>query len=312
MKTFQALIKREILDGKNGYIWAPVVLAAITVLLLFLSVLGFGNMIEIHGMEEHNINNFGDALTRLTEKEPEDISAAMTFGYWSMGSLPWIAFPFVVFFSLLSSLYEERRDRSILFWKSMPVADWQEVLAKLFVPVVIVPIIFMAVVIVSQVAIAFFLTIVVLFQGGPILELWPLGLMISTWFSGLGMYYIYALWALPMLAWVLLVSSFANRLPFLWAALVPAVMAAVEGIFFETTGVLRWIAIHIGGWTEFAYRDYAREIHIDGPRDLLDFVVGGPQLEAISYTLSSGEFWAGLIVSAAFVFAAIEIRKKAT
>ncbi len=311
MKTFQALVKREILDGKNGYIWAPIVLAVVTVVLLVISVAGFGNMIEIHGMEREGIGSFGDALNKLSEKEPDQIGAAVTIGYWSMGSLPWIAFPFVVFFSLLSSLYEERRDRSILFWKSMPVADWMEVLAKLFVPVVVVPFIFMGVVIASQLTIAFFLSIISLFQGGPVLDLWPLGLMMGTWFTGLGSYFVYVLWLLPILSWVLLVSSYANRLPFLWAVLLPIVLAVSEELFFNTHTIARWIAIQLGGWMELALGNFANDTLIHGPKDMLDFIMGPPQMEALTFTLGSMQFWSGLVIAAAFVYGAIEIRKRA-
>ncbi len=310
MKTFQALVKKEILDGKNGYLRAPVILAGISIVLLLVSALGFGNMVHFDGMEKEGIGNLSDALNKLYSKKPEEMGAAVTIGYWGMAFLPWVAFPFVVFFSLLSSLYEERRDRSILFWKSMPVADWQEVLAKFFVPVVVAPIIFLGVVVAAQLMIALVMSFVVLFQGGPVLELWPLGWMIGTWIAGLGQYYVSALWMLPMLAWVLLVSAYANRMPFLWAILIPAILVAIEAIFFETAEVLRWIAIHMGGWSEYAFGNYHDKI--DGPRDLLTTLMGGPQIQALSYTLTNVNFWVGVIIAAGFVFAAIEIRKKAT
>ncbi|MEX0298389.1 MAG: hypothetical protein AB3N28_04920, partial [Kordiimonas sp.] len=145
MNILKALVKRELLDGKNGYLRVPAILAGITVVLLVLSALGFGNMIEFHGMQHEGIENLRDAVEKLHEKEPENAPAAIAVGYWGMSALAWMAFPFVVFFSLLGALYEERRDKSILFWKSMPVADWQEVAVKLFVPVIVAPLVFLAV-----------------------------------------------------------------------------------------------------------------------------------------------------------------------
>jgi len=310
MSIFKALIMREILDGQNGYIRVPVILAGITILLLLLSIIGFGNSLEIDGVRHEGISNLGDALNVAKEREPAELPAGVTLGYWGATSLPWVAFPFVVFFSLLGSLYEERRDRSILFWKSMPTADWQEVLAKFFVPVFIVPLIFLAVVIAAQIIVAFLLSIIVLFQGGPLLELWPLWLMIKTWFAGLSMYYIHAFWVLPMLAWVSLVSAYASRMPFLWAILAPGIVIAIEGILFETGRIASWIGIHLGGWFDPAFSNYG-STHVDGPRDILTFFVGGPQWHALTYSLGSLHFWAGVVIAVGFLFGAIELRKRA-
>lgn len=310
MNTYIALAKREILDGKNGYIRVPVILAAITIALVVLSAAGIGEVSLIDDFDRHDIHNLGDALERGAIEEPEEMPAGITVGYWAISILTWMAFPFVLFFSLLSALYEERRDRSILFWKSMPVDDWQEVLVKLAVPVVGAPLFFLAVTIAAQLVIAFLLSIVVLFQGGPVLELWPLGLMIGSWISAIGYYLIWALWALPVLAWVLFVSAYANRLPFMWAILVPVVIMVAEGLFFDTHEVLRWVGIQMGGWEEYAFGRTSG--HVDGPRDALAMFFGRVQWEALTYSLGSLRFWTGLLVAAGFTYGAIELRKRAS
>lgn len=310
MNTFTALIKREMLDGKNGYIRVPAILAALSVFLVVVSTIGFGATIEFDGVfDDGNVANFGEALERAAGSEDgeRELPAAVTLSYWVMGGIGWVALPFVVFFSLLSALYEERRDRSILFWKSMPVADWQEVCAKLVTPVLVAPIVFLGVAIAAQLLIAIFLSLVVLFQGGPVLEMWPLGTMVSTWALFVVHYSMSTLWMLPLLAWVLFVSSYATRLPFMWAVLPPAVVAAVEGILFETTRFLEWFGTHMGGWqVRFGHPD----IDIDGPRDFLELVFG-EAWGAFTYTLTSGQFWVGLIIATGFVLGAIEMRKRA-
>lgn len=311
MNTFTALIKREILDGKNGYIRVPAILAALSVFLVVVSTIGFGATIEFDGVFDNHdrIKNFGEALELAAESEKgeTELPAAVALSYWVMGGISWVALPFVVFFSLLSALYEERRDRSILFWKSMPVADWQEVLAKLITPVLVAPLVFLGVAIAAQLLVAFFLSFVVLFQGGPVLELWPLATMMSTWAMFVVHYAMSTLWMLPLLAWVLFVSSYASRLPFMWAVLPPAVVFAVEGILFETTNVLRWFAIHLGGW-QVQYGNH--DVDIDGPSDFLALVFG-ETWEAFTHSLTSGQFWVGLIIAGGFVFGAIEMRKRA-
>ena len=310
MNTYKALVKREILDGKNGYLRVPVILAGITVVLFILSVLGFGKMEIFDGMQEKGFSNLGEVLTHLESKGGAEKTTGVTIGYWATTILPFVALPFVVFFSLLGSLYEERRDRSILFWKSMPVADWQEVAVKLFVPVVVAPVLFLAVVIASQLIIAVFLSVISIFQGGPLLILWPLGYMFASWFAAISMYFIQALWLLPILAWVLLVSSFANRMPFVWAVLAPAVLVVTEKLFFDTHIVGSWIGIHMGGWAEGALGHNMH--HFESAAEVFRYLMGGPQLEAITYSLASLHFYAGLVVAGGLTYAAIEQRKRAS
>jgi ABC-2 type transport system permease protein len=315
MNIFKALVMREILDGKNGYLRVPVILAGLTIILLVLSSLGFGNVIYFDGMEQKDVSHLGlgDALSHLSEKDPAEASAAVALGYWAMTALPWVAFPFVVFFSLLGTLYEERRDRSILFWKSMPTADWQEVAAKLFVPIIVAPVIYLVVTIVAQIVVALFLSVVMLFQGGSLLVLWPLGWMIEMWVVSLANYYIWALWALPLLAWIALVSSYASRMPFLWAILAPAILIAVERIFFDTHRIGSWIGMRLGGWVDGAMEEYGQSLprDMDGPRDVLQAIIGTPFFDTLIYSFASLHFWSGVVIAGGFVYATIEMRKRA-
>lgn len=313
MNTNLALVKREFLDGQNGYLRVPIILAALSIFLVIVSTIGFGATIEFDGVfDDPEIQNLGDALgeAAASKRGDEELPAAITLSYWVMAGIGWVALPFVVFFSLLSALYEERRDRSILFWKSMPVDDWQEVLAKFITPVFLAPLIFLAIAIVSQIVVALFLSVVVLFQGGPILELWPVASMIGTWVYFATLYMTMTLWVLPVLAWVLFVSAYAARLPIMWALLPPAIIAAIEGILFETTTFLRWISIQMGGWQAYAYEDLNPDI--DGPADFLALVFGGLQWEALTYTLTSMQFWVGLVIAGGFLYGAIELRKRSS
>ena len=311
MNVFLTLLKREVLESQNGYIRVPVILAGITIALVVLAMLGVGELNFVKSMDNVEVENFGQALELAKQKEAGELPSAVAVGYWALSIITWMAFPFVVFFALLGSLYEERRDRSILFWKSMPIDDWQEVLAKLLAPVFIAPAAFLVITIAAQLVIALIISIVTLFQGGPVLELWPVSLKIVGWFTALSHYLVVALWALPLCAWLLFVSSFANRMPFLWAILAPVVLIAIEGMFFETAELGRWIAIHMGAWQDLAFDNF-QDIDIDGPRDLFQAMTSGWQADAYLYTLSSMEFWFGVVIAVGFFFGAVEMRKRAT
>lgn len=314
MNTFAALIKREILERQNGVIKAPLIFAAFAIGIVVISTIGFGATIEFDEVFDSRVANFGDALEKAANSEEGSVElpAAVALSYWVMGGLPWIVMPFVVFFGLLDTLYEERRDRSILFWKSMPVADWNEVLAKFVTLVLVAPFIIWAIAIATQLVIALFLSVVVLFQGGPVLELWPLGLMVTSWVSFIPEHLIWVMWASPLLAWLLFVSSYASRMPFLWAILPVAALAVVEGILMETTKFLQWVGTHLGGGAlDARFRDVPHDFDIDGPRDIADLLFKSSDFDALTNSLMSGQFWIGLVIAAGLVYGAIEMRKRA-
>lgn len=313
MNTFTALIRREILDGQNGYVRAPVILAALAVALVVLSTITVGAELEFQEVvSDDKVRSLGELLEHAQQSEEgqHELPAIVALSYWVMGGLSWVALPFVVFFSLLSSLYEERRDRSILFWKSMPVPDWQEVIAKLLTPVVIAPLIFLAVAVVAQLAVAICFSVVVLFQGGPVLELWPLGFMLWGWLSFFPDMVFWALWALPLFAWVLFVSSYASRLPFLWVVLPIVLIGAIEGIFLESTFFLEWIGMHFGGGVleaQFGHMD----MDIDTPREFYDVILGASQFDMAINSLANPQFWIGILIAAGLIYGSIEMRKRA-
>lgn len=309
---FAALVKREFIEHKNGYFWIPVILVGLMLVMLMLSFLGFGDAVRIDEIKVHGISNLGEGLEMAEMKAAEKgvvLGPLISLFYWSLSGFAFIALPFVVFFSLLGSLYEERRDRSVLFFKSMPVSDTYEVLAKLVASVCVAPLALLAVVIAGQLIIALFLSIIVLFQGGPVLTLWPLGDMIIGWISFVGFYSLFALWALPFFAWLLLVSSFAPRMPFVFAFLPPIVIGIVEEVFFSSEKFVLMLA----GQAEGFGRALEHDIHhnmINGPEDLYS----GLSLEIIfngfANSLASGGFWMGLVVAGGMLWGAIELRKR--
>lgn len=309
MNMVSALVKRELLEGKNGYVLAPIILAAIALVLVVLTVFGFGDMQIFHDAEELGVYSLKDVIEKAQLHRPDDWPAVIMVGYWVMSMPVWVVLPFIMFFGLLGALYEERRDRSILFWKSMPVADWQEVLVKLAVPLFVVPLVFLVVVAIAQLAIALFMSIVLLFQGGDVFAVWPIGLMLQAWFASIGGGVIYGLWLLPVAAWVLFVSSFAGRMPFMWAVLPPVLIIVVEAMFFGDFQFAEWISLHIGGWMQ--YMNVPEMENIDGPHEVLMTLRGGPFWSKIALTFQSIYFWLGLLIGAGFIYGAIQMRKKA-
>ena len=212
---------------------------------------------------------------------PFDVAAGLIMG---------AAFIVSIFYSL-DALYGERRDRSILFWKSLPVSDLTTVLAKASIPVLILPLVTFAVTVVTQWIMALLSTVVLLGSGLSAATLWNHLPLFQMW---LGLFDhlvgFHGLWYAPFYCWMLLVSAWARRAPFLWAALPPLAIGVVEKIAFNTSyfeAILR-------------YR-FAGSPDAD-PMDPLT------HLSPVPFLISPG-LWIGLVVSAAFLAVAIRLRR---
>jgi ABC-2 type transport system permease protein len=201
----------------------------------------------------------------------------------------------VAAFYCIDALHGERRDRSILFWKSLPVSDVTTVLSKAAVPLVVLPLFIVAIVIATQLALLLLSSIVVLLNGLSVATLWarvPLFRMSLVMVYGL---VAHALWHAPLYAWLLLVSAWARRTPILWAVLPPVAISMVEGMAFGTSHFAGWIGYRLTGTLAVAF----------------DFKAQGgivPRLEPLKFLGTPG-LWTGLLVAAAFLAVAVRLRR---
>ena len=202
-----------------------------------------------------------------------------------------------IFYSL-DALYGERRDRSILFWKSLPVSDLTTVLAKFAVPLVILPLLTFAVAVVTQCVMLLLSSAVLLGSG---LGVGTLGARMSFLHMSLMLLYhiltVHGLWYAPLYAWLLLVSAWAPRAPFLWAFLPPFVIWGVEKIAFRTS--------HFLGMLQY---------RLIGPEPSTTRAQSGNVMEMLS-ALTPAQFfttpglWIGLAVAAIFLATAVRLRR---
>ncbi len=277
-------VRREIWENRSIY-FAPLIAG---------SVIIFGSLITAYRLPRLRMNALALEPTRMRAaiEAPYDIAAMM---------IMFTAFIVAVFYCL-DALHGERRDRSILFWKSLPVSDFTAVLSKAFVPLVILPLITFVVIIATQFMMLLISTIALL----------PSGLAGSTWkvlpWFQLSIILLYgivtmALWHAPVFAWLLLVSGWARRATFLWAVLPWLAIAAVEKMAFNSAYFAQMLGRRVGGSFEeaFVVTTYPKGSHYP----LVDRLT---QLDPLKF-LSSPGLWIGLVVAAAFFVAAIRLRR---
>ena len=202
-------------------------------------------------------------------------------------------------FYCLDALHGERRDRSILFWKSLPVSDATTVLSKASIPVLVLPLITFAVTLATQWIMLLTNTAVLLVSGVSVAPLWTR----VPWFqmSAMLLYHLVALhgfWFAPFYAWLLLVSGWARRAVVLWAAIPLAAIAVVEKIAFNSSHFVAMLQAYL----------------MDGPGSGDITATGGPMthpltLSTVGEFLSSPGLWIGLAITAALLAWAVRLRR---
>lgn len=202
-------------------------------------------------------------------------------------------------FYCIDALYGERRDRSILFWKSMPVSDLTTVLAKASIPLMIVPLVAFAVSITLQWIMLLLSSAVLLGSGLSVGRYWT-ELSIPRMWTLLLYHFItaHAIWPMPIYAWLLLVSGWARRAVLLWAALPVLAIAGVEAILFRSSHFAALVGSRLIG----AAPAMAHTADNVFPTSPMTHITAGE-------FLASPGLWLGLLVTAVFLAAAVRLRR---
>ena len=266
LRPFYWSVRRELWENRWIYI-APLSAAA-----LFL----FGFAVSIVRMRLHN-------KVRWSVDQYE-LAPALIMGTAIIVSV----------FYCLDALYGERRDRSILFWKSLPVSDVTAVLSKLAIPILILPLISFVITVAAQIVMLALSTVIFAGSDVSIAMLWT-----DASFFRVPLIWLYhlvtvhGLFYAPFYAWLLLVSAWAPRAPFLWAFLPPFVIYGVEKIAFNTSYFLNTLQYRLMGGGGMA-----TEHHQDFTSTLIPH-----------HFLSTPGLWSGLLVAVLFLYLTVRLRR---
>jgi ABC-2 type transport system permease protein len=273
-------VRRELWENRAVYV-APVAIACVFLFGFSISIIQL--LVKMHAapgldvMQERH-------LFEQPYQFAEDLIMAATL--------------IVGLFYSVDALYGERRDRSILFWKSLPVSDLTTVLSKAVIPIVILPLLAFAITILTQWIMLMISSAVLLGNGLSVSILWS-RVGISHRWSMLLFHFlcIHGLWQSPIYAWLLLISAWARRAPILWAALPPLTIGIAEKVAFNTTYFGSLIGSRFTGGPEGAA--------ILGRGRPMD-----PTMHyGLLYFLISPGLWIGLAITAACLAATIRMRR---
>jgi ABC-2 type transport system permease protein len=248
------------------------------------------------------------SIPRLTSpKESEEAAAAFLV---VVGAMFYLVMGVYSTWYLLDCLYTDRRDRSILFWKSLPISDATTVLCKLLIGMIIVPLVYFAAADATALIAAFILSIRARASIGSSLwnaEVW--GQVQVLW-----MYAIVttAIWYLPVAGWLMLVSAYAKRAVMLWAVLPPLLLYILERVFFGTTTVGHIIARRLTGLPSVSFNGSKYNwTHEGGVVDNAGSAAPSVwHLINPSGFFTSAEVWIGAAIGIALIVVAIQLRMR--
>jgi ABC-2 type transport system permease protein len=316
MKTFYWLVKREFWENRGGFLWAPIITGGVFLLLNIMGIIAAEVLGPRHGM---NFGPSGD-LSRITSHmdagDMSTVGFALDLAMYSATGLLAVVLGFVVFFYCLGALYDDRRDRSILFWKSLPISNASTVLSKVVSATVVAPVIAVVVGIVVGMLQLAILATTLSFHGVNMWQLLVLAHPFRVIANLLGYIPLYVLWALPSAGWLLLCSAWARNKPFLWAAALPVATGllitwfGIMGLFNLPTSwfweniVLRGLFSIFPGTGSVFGKDVNSLSHGTGSPNMAFMDLGNTY-----HLMASPNLWTGVVVGAALLAGAIWFRR---
>ncbi len=276
MNHYSWLIRREFWENRAIWIVPSVIVVALTLGALF-------GKVDIEGLTS-----------------PDETRAIGGFVLFGFGIVFFAAMNLYSTWYLLDCLHADRKDRSILFWKSLPVSDTQTVLAKLLTAVVAIPLVYFVAADIATLAMAFIVSLRTRSMFGSLL--WKPDLWLQLQALWLYLIVTTAIWYLPFIGYLMVISAWARRAVALWSIVPPLALYVLERWFFGT---------HVIGTLlqdrAFGYMSVAFNAPVMGNGRLTNPESVWRLLDPVDFVTSPAT-WLGLVVGIAFIIAAIQLR----
>ena len=235
MNNLTWLLKREFWEHRGGFLWAPVWTGIAQLTLTLLSVIAAEVGLIVHGSRDHiEVNgvttNLREMLAHIGPQQVEQTAKALAVSLYWLDALFTLVIGIVLFFYLLGALYDDRHDRSALFWKSLPVSDAATVISKALMAVVLIPLLVFAIFLCTWLLLLLMMSALVLLHGGsPWQLIWGQSNLLPLLTLQIAALPAHMLLSLLTAGWLLLCSAAVRSKPFLWAVLIPILAGIANG-----------------------------------------------------------------------------------
>ena len=256
IKSFVILLKREFWEHRGAFWTLPLGIGAFFVFVTIASLTALVTVIDEIDGEKFLLSR---AIGAIREVSPQEQAVLWDINLLGMSGIYHLILLFVMFFYFLGALYDDRRDRSILFWKSLPVSDTKSTLSKLVAGSIMAPIFWVAAIALMHLAMLAIASILFISSDIPVYQyLWGPADPIKIWGIMLAAYFVQAFWMLPIWGWALLASAFARSKPFLWAVAPPVLL----GIVYQWISVTQ-LQLNFNYWRILGERIIAGVVPMD-------------------------------------------------
>ena len=277
-------VRREIWENRSIYL-APLVVSGIVLIGFFIGLPAMPSRLL------DAMNNHPGAFHELVEL-PYVTAAIILMAVQLILSV----------FYCLDALYGERRDRSVLFWKSMPVSDVTAVVAKASIPILLLPFVTFLCTVATQAVMLIVSSMVMPSKGVSASTLWShMPLLEASRINFVHLLGFHGITYAPLYAWLLLVSAWAPRLPFLWATLPPIAIGVIERVAFNSSFFATMLQTYFLGSADVP----SSSSHVSGTTGMTMEMMAVP----LTQIAMRPSLWIGLAVSAVFLLGAVRLRR---
>ena len=293
-----ALVRRELWEHRSIFVTPAAVALVMSLLVLtaYVAASGFGEAVDIGIIAAQNVG------------ETERKAALMAF-LVGITVVFIIASGILTIFYSLDSLYAERKNKSILFWRSLPVTDAETVLSKFLTAALAIPLVTFAAIIVAQLINLVLSSIFVSIEGGsPGHLIWGAVPLFDVWLSVLIILIATPLWLSPFIGWFLFVSAWTKRSPLLTAFLPILIVPMLERAILRTHFIGEAIITRVSKLPLF----HGVDVSVFDDDSLRDMTADSLSILAhidLGKFVSSPGLWVGLLVCGLFLTAAIYVRR---
>ena len=256
MNRLTVLVRKELQEHRGMFIILPLALTAIMTILILGGVtttimsnghdgytISADRSDAMQSQEQGGIQSFyGTAIQKLASMEPGRREHVLEQTLDGLAAPLLVTLALVVFVYLVMTLHDERKDRSILFWKSMPVSDAMTVISRLVCITLVVPAIYLACIMLVHLVSLTVASFNAMHQSVPVWQtVWEPAHVLVRWFNFAGYLVLNSIWSLPWYAWLLLVSAWARSVPVAWAILVPFFLSVLEKVLTSSNWLSHWM-----------------------------------------------------------------------
>jgi ABC-2 type transport system permease protein len=304
MKSLVILLRRELWEHPALYV-TPLVIGSFVLLSVLVGLIqgvgaGAGLTVVVTGVATLGDLQQGAGIGMLLSV----LAPLFLFGFLA-----------ATFFYLLDALYAERRERTILFFKSLPVTDTATVVSKAVTALVLVPAITLVVLMATQLLALLLLGLGALAAGAnPLVSLWHPMSLIESWLLAVYGAAALSLWYAPFAGWLLLASAWARKAVFLWA-ISPLLLGQVERLMTGRSRLLEAIAAQAGDFFQVAFAGdrlaVFRQLEDSDAQSMASLIT---RLDLVGLAdpaslLAAAQLWWGLAITGAFLAAAVGLRR---